>query len=131
MKAKPFLIGLSTGIVGGITAIIFTTPQSGQQLRSNIIHNAKNAKNNLIEIKQQSSNVKQSVSSLKYEAQNNIPKIIMELKGSFLNFKQEIEPDTVKLKEEIDRLQKSITEIENNLSEINNTNNEKPENTHS
>lgn len=51
MRAKTFLIGLSTGIVGGIAAVLFTTPQTGEQLRSNILENSKKAKENLLELK--------------------------------------------------------------------------------
>jgi gas vesicle protein len=120
MRGKPFLIGLSTGVIGGIAAILLTTPQSGKQLRSNIVSNTKYAKITLSEIKSQIQTLKQSISTLNYEAKNNIPKIISDLKNSITNFRDEIEPDALKLKEEIEGLQKTITEIENNLSEINN-----------
>ncbi|MFL0504287.1 YtxH domain-containing protein [Ureibacillus sp. 179-F W5.1 NHS] len=120
MRAKPFLIGLSTGIIGGLTAIIFTTPQSGNELRSNVARNLKIAKTRLSEIQHHSSSVKESIITLKNEAKNNIPNIMNDLKGSISNFRQEIGSDTEKLKEEIEGLQRSIAEIENNLSEINN-----------
>lgn len=120
MRGKPFLIGLSTGVIGGIAAILLTTPQSGQQIRSNIVSNAKKTKTTLKEMKVHSQSLKESFSTLKYEAKNNIPKIINDLKYSITNFRDEIEPETLKLKEEIAGLQKTITEIENNLSEINN-----------
>lgn len=120
MRGKPFLIGLSTGVIGGIAAILLTTPQSGQQIRSNIVSNAKKAKTTLKEMKVHSQSLKESFSTIKYEAKNNIPKIINDLKYSITNFRDEIEPETLKLKEEIAGLQKTITEIENNLSEINN-----------
>ncbi len=119
MRGKPFLIGLSTGVIGGIAAILFTTPQSGKQIRSNIVSNAKQAKITLSEMKSQIHTIKQSISTLNYEAKNNIPKIINDLKHSITNFKDDIEPDTLKLREEIEGLQKTITEFENNLSEIN------------
>ncbi|MEK9199473.1 YtxH domain-containing protein [Lysinibacillus halotolerans] len=120
MRAKPFLIGLSTGIIGGLTAIIFSTPQSGNELRSNVARNLKIAKTRLSEIQHHSSSVKESIITLKNEAKNNIPNIMNDLKGSISNFRQEIGSDTEKLKEEIEGLQRSIAEIENNLSEINN-----------
>ncbi|RUL47472.1 MULTISPECIES: YtxH domain-containing protein [Lysinibacillus] len=127
MRAKPFLIGLSTGIIGGITTILLTTPQSGQQLRSNIALNTKKAKANLVEIAKHTSNLKDATFTLKNEVQNNIPKVIHELKDSVSNFKQTIEPDAVKLKEELEGLQNSIAKIENNLSEINNKKSDPPQ----
>lgn len=120
MRAKPFLIGLSAGVVGGLTALLFTTPQSGRQLRSNIKRNSDIAKSYLGEVKHHSLSVKDSIATIKNEVKNNIPQIMDELKQSISKFTQQIEPDTAKLKEEIDGLQKSIIEIENNLSELNN-----------
>ncbi|MDI7743029.1 YtxH domain-containing protein [Lysinibacillus fusiformis] len=120
MRAKPFLIGLSAGVIGGLTTIFFTAPQPGKQIRSSIVRNTKIAKSNLEEIKEQSKSIKDSITTLKNEVKNNIPEIMNELKNSISTFSQEIEPDTAKLKEEIDGLQKSIIEIENNLSDLNN-----------
>ncbi|MEK4230662.1 YtxH domain-containing protein [Solibacillus sp. FSL H8-0538] len=123
MKAKSLLIGLTAGIVGGAVAVLLTTPQSGEQLRTNLIRNTNSAKEKICDVKYQASAVKQSFSVLSNEAKNNIPNIINELKETFAHFKQDIEPETVILKQEIENLQKSITEIERNLSK-----NEKNEN---
>lgn len=120
MRTKPFLFGLSAGVIGGLTAIIFTTPQSGKQLRSSIVQNSKVAKSNLEEIKHHSYSVKDSIATLKNEVKNNIPEIVKGVKQAFSKFTQDVEPDSSKLKEEIDGLQKSIIEIENNLSDLNN-----------
>lgn len=118
MRAKPFLIGLSAGILGGMTAAIFTTPQTGNHLRKNIANNAKNVKLTIEELTQQISGIKNAFSTLKYEVQNTIPKIFTDLSRSISNYKEEIQPETIKLKEELEELQKTIDEIENNLSSI-------------
>ncbi|HWK21704.1 MAG TPA: YtxH domain-containing protein [Ureibacillus sp.] len=120
MRTKPFIIGLSAGLIGGLTTILFTAPLPGKQLRANITRNSKIAKTNLEEIKDYSIGIKNSITLLKNEVKNNIPQIMNELKSSFSTFTQEIEPDTTKLKAEIDGLQKSIIEMENNLSNLNN-----------
>ncbi|EON74189.1 YtxH domain-containing protein [Lysinibacillus sphaericus] len=118
MKAKPFLIGLTTGIVGGTIAVLFSTPQSGQQLRTTLLSNADNTKDKLQDIKYQAGNVKQSVNSLTNEAKNNIPKIINELKQSITKFTEEIEPTKNNLQQEIESLQNSISEIEKNIAQF-------------
>lgn len=118
MRTKPFLLGLSAGIVGGLATAIFTAPQSGNQLRSNIVNNTRECKLTLNELAAQTKAVGKAFSSLKYEVKNNIPKVFSELKTSFSNYKEEIKPDSIKLKEELEELQKSIIEIENNLSKI-------------
>ncbi|WP_342558563.1 YtxH domain-containing protein [Metasolibacillus sp. FSL K6-0083] len=118
MKAKPFLIGLTAGIVGGAIATILSAPQSGKQLRTNITSFSTSTKERLNDVNFQTKNVKQSFSNLSNEVKNNIPQIIKELSQSFTSFKQQIEPETALLKQEIEGLQKSIGEIEQNLSQF-------------
>ncbi len=118
MKAKPFLIGLTTGIVGGAIAVLFSTPQSGQQLRANLRANAEITKDKLFDVKQQVDTVKQSVSSLTNEVKNNIPQIINDLKQTISTFTEEIEPSKNNLQQEIEALQNSINEIEKNVAQF-------------
>ncbi|WP_413363543.1 YtxH domain-containing protein [Lysinibacillus sp. 3P01SB] len=117
MKAKTFLTGLSIGVFAGIATAIVTAPQPGQQLRSTIARNAAIFKHQLADIKNETTNVKQSITAFTGEAKNNIPKIINEMKDTITNFKNDIEPETAKLKQEIENLQNSIGEIEKNLSQ--------------
>lgn len=118
MKTKPFLIGLTAGIVGGTIAVLFSTPQSGQQLRSNLQANTDSAKEKIQDVKLQVSNVKHSVNNLRSEAKNNIPQIINDLKQSINTFSTEIEPTQNKLQQEIDALQNSISVIEKNIAQF-------------
>ncbi|MGE7843174.1 YtxH domain-containing protein [Lysinibacillus sp. NPDC093712] len=118
MKAQPFLIGLTTGIIGGAIAVLFSTPKSGQQLRSTILSNTDSAKLKLQDVKHQVNNVKQSVGTLTNEAKNNIPQIINDLKHSITIFTQEIEPTKNNLQQEIEALQNSINEIEKNVAQF-------------
>ncbi|ATP41777.1 gas vesicle protein [Solibacillus sp. R5-41] len=112
MNTKTFLIGLSAGLVGGAAAILLSTPQSGTQLRQNITTNLASAKLKLSDLTSEIINVKKSLTTLTSEAQNNMPSIINDLKVSLTEFKQEIEPETLTLKQEIEKLQNSISEIE-------------------
>jgi len=118
MKAKPFLFGLVTGIVGGTIAVLFSTPQSGRQLRANLRENAEITKDKLFEVKHQVDNVKQSVNSLTNEVKNNIPQIINELKQTITTFTDEIEPTKNNLQQEIEALQNTISEIEKNVAQF-------------
>ncbi|MEB2301339.1 YtxH domain-containing protein [Lysinibacillus xylanilyticus] len=118
MKAKPFLFGLGAGIIGGTIAVLFSTPQSGQQLRANLRSNAGSTKDKLLDVKQQVGTVKQSVHSLTDEIKNNIPLIINDLKQTITTFTEEIEPSKNNLQQEIEALQNSISEIEKNVAQI-------------
>lgn len=115
MKAKSFLLGITTGIVSGAAVILFTAPQSCTALRQNLLENTKIAKSKLQDVQHELNNVKQSITTLKAEVQNSMPSIVNELKDNFANFKTQIEPETVNLKQEIEKLQNSISEIEKNI----------------
>ncbi|MER2029248.1 MAG: YtxH domain-containing protein [Solibacillus sp.] len=115
MKAKSFLLGITTGIVSGAAVILFTAPQSGTALRQNLLGNTKNAKSKLQDVQHELNNVMQSITTLKAEVQNSMPSIVNELKDNFANFKTQIEPEAINLKQEIEKLQNSISEIEKNI----------------
>ena len=116
MKAKSFLLGITTGLVSGMAIMLFSTPQSGAQLRQSILANTDTAKSKLQDVQKELKQVKQSISTLTAEARNNMPSIIKELKENLVTFKQEIEPETINLKQEIEKLQNSINEIEQNIT---------------
>ena len=117
MKVQTFFTGLAVGIAAGMAAAIMTAPQPGKQLRSNIARNTSVWKDQLVDVKNETSNVKQSITSFSIEAKNNIPQIINELKETITTFKSEIEPDALKLKQEIETLQNSINEFEKIFSQ--------------
>ena len=117
MKIQTFFTGLAVGVAAGMVVAVMAAPQAGKQLRSNIARNASVWKDQLIDVKNEANNVKQSIASFSIEAKNNIPQIINELKETMTTFKTEIEPDALKLKQEIDVLQNSISEIEKNFSQ--------------
>ena len=98
MKVQTFFTGLAIGVVAGMVAAIMTAPQTGKQLRSNIARNTSIWKDQLVDVKNETNNVKQSITSFSIEAQNNIPSIINELKETITTFKTEIEPEAIKIK---------------------------------
>ena len=121
MKAQTFFTGLAVGVAAGMVVAVMAAPQAGKQLRSNIARNASVWKDQLADVKNETNNVKQSITAFSIEAKNNIPQIINELKETITTFKSEIEPDALKLKQEIDVLQNSISEIEKNFSQYRKT----------
>ena len=115
MQAKTFVTGILIGATIGAATALTLAPKSGYQLRSDINNNSTRYKNQLLAVKSEGTNVKESFSALANEAKNNIPSIINELKETIINFKKDIEPETKNLKQEIESLQKSFNEIEKNI----------------
>lgn len=122
MSKKKFLLGATTGALIGAAAVIFTTPQSGQQVRLKIKQNINTVKLSFADVKGQSKNVIQSITTLSNEIKYNIPPIINELKDSFSAFQEDIQPNMMNLQQEIDQLNSSIGEIEKNLNDFNEKN---------
>lgn len=118
MKIKPLLLGFTTGVIASTVAVLFSTPLSGNTLRTNLKTNSAASKKLLQDIKTQTTDVKQSIENFKNEAQNNIPTIINELKDSIETFQTDIEPNQEQLQQEIASLQNSIQLIEKNLSDF-------------
>lgn len=126
MSKKKFLLGATTGALIGAAAVIFTTPQSGQQVRSKIKQNIHTAQLNFADVKDQSKHVIQAITTLSNEVKYNIPPIINELKDSFSAFQVDIQPNVENLQQEIDQLNSSIGEIEKNLNDFNQKNSKQP-----
>lgn len=126
MNKNNFFTGLIIGAAVGAIAAIATAPQAGNQLRTNLKGNTNNFKEQISQVKLETTNVKNSVSTLTNELKNNMPNIINELKQSISAFKTEIDPTSKKLQQEIGNLQKTINEIEQNISNIKKTKEKEP-----
>lgn len=121
MNKNQFFKGLIIGATVGAIAAISVAPQSGNQLRINLKGNSNAFKEQINQVKSETANVKNSISTLTNELKNNMPNIINELKQSISSFKTEIDPNTKALKQEIGNLQKTIHEIEQNISNLKKT----------
>lgn len=119
MKISHFLLGAVTGAAVGAVAVLFNTPNSGEEVRNNLKQNANHLKDQLSDVKKESGNVKESITLLSTELKNNIPVIINGLRSSLSNFQKEIEPNVNQLKANIENLNESMVEIEKNLNNFN------------
>ncbi len=103
MRAKPFFIGLTAGVIAGITTAIFTTPQTGNQLRMNIATTSKNLKTTMSQLNNQINDIKNGISTLTNEVKITIPQILFDVKNSISQFTQDIQPSSQNLKEELEQ----------------------------
>lgn len=113
MKTSTFLFGLTTGAIGGMVAVLLSTPQSGKEFRASLQTTKEDLQNRIADIKG-------AIENIKNEAQQTIPKVIEESKESFATWQTEAAPIQENLQQEIDSLQSSVEEIEKHLADFQN-----------
>jgi gas vesicle protein len=116
MKASTFFIGLVTGVVAGSAAALFSTPQSGSELRTNVKTASSDWKEKLSEVKFQISDLKQSIARLSKEAKTEIPQTIDELKQSVQLWQNQTGPIQENLQNEISSIQMAMEELEKSIA---------------
>ncbi len=116
MKASTFLVGLGAGLLAGSAAVLFSTPQSGTEMRTNVKNVSTDWKDKLSEVKFQLSDLKQSISNLTKESKTQVPQTIDELKKSVQKWQTETSPIQENLQNEIASIQMAMEELEKSLA---------------
>ena len=116
MKASTFFIGLVTGVVAGTATVLFSTPQSGSDLRSNFKTASSDWKEKLSEVKFQISDLKESIAGLSKEAKTKVPQTIDDLKESVQEWQTKTGPIQENLQIEITSILKALEELEKSLA---------------
>lgn len=115
MKASTFLFGLAAGLFAGSAAVLFSTPQSGSELRTTVKSASSDWKVKLSEVKYQFSDLKQSIAKLTKESKNQVPETVEELKKSVQKWQTETAPIQANLQHEIESIQMAMEELEKSL----------------
>ena len=92
MKASNFFIGLATGLATGAAATLFSTPQSGEELRTSVKTASTDWKEKLADVKEQVNQLKESINHLKNEAKTQIPPAMEGLKQSMAEWQEGTAP---------------------------------------
>lgn len=116
MKASTFIVGLAAGVLTGSTVVLFSTPQSGSELRTNVKSISSDWKNKLSDVKFQLSDLKQSIANLTKESKTHVPQTIDDLKKSVQKWQTDTAPIQKNLQNEIASIQMAMEELEKSLS---------------
>ncbi|MFC3210437.1 MULTISPECIES: YtxH domain-containing protein [Planomicrobium] len=116
MKASNFFIGLATGLAAGAAATLFSTPQSGEDLRTSVKTASSDWKEKLADVKEQVNQLKESVNHLKIEAKTQIPPAMDGLKQSMAEWQEGTAPAKEHLQLEIMAIQNAIEELQKSIS---------------
>ncbi|AOV06885.1 YtxH domain-containing protein [Sporosarcina ureilytica] len=115
MKASTFFLGLATGAVAAAVTVLYSTPKSGNEIRSTVKNASSDWKGTFNDIKVKVNNLKGSVADLAQDAKEQVPEAIDGLKQSFdkwqgskLPTEKRLERDLTAIQDALDSLEKSI-----------------------
>jgi gas vesicle protein len=116
MKASTFFIGLAAGSVAAAVTVLYSTPQSGSQLRTSVRDASSDMKLLFKDVKGKVDDLKESISHLKKEARETVPPAIDGMKGSVDQWQQSTESNRERLEIEIAAIQTALEELEQNFA---------------
>lgn len=116
MKASTFFTGLITGLAAGAAATLFSTPQSGKELRTSVKSSSDDWKERLADVKEQVNGLKESINQLKLESKSHIPAAVDGLKQSMQEWQEDTAPAKEHLQLEIMAIQNAIEELQKSIS---------------
>lgn len=116
MKTSTFFLGLVAGSVAAAITVLYSTPQSGNELRKTVKNASVDMKDKCKEIKVKVDDLKESISHLTTEAKETIPVAIDGIKGSIEKWQQSTEPNKNQLEKEIAAIQTALEELEQTLT---------------
>ena len=116
MKASTFFTGLAAGSVAAAVTVLYSTPQSGRQLRTSVKSASSDMKEVFKDLKVKVADLKESISHLKKEAQVTVPSAIEGIKDSVEKWQQSTEPNRERMEKEIAAIQTALEELEQTIA---------------
>ena len=116
MKASTFFLGLAAGSVAAAVTVLYSTPQSGSELRTTVKSASSDMKEKLKDVKDKIADLKVSVSHLAKEAKETVPVAVEGIKDSIEQWNLSTEPNKERLEKEIAAIQTAIENLEQSLA---------------
>lgn len=116
MKASTFLLGLATGTVAAAITVLYSTPQSGSELRTTVKDASTDLKELFSDVKEKVNNLKGSISNLTKEAKETVPGAVGGLKQSLENWQESTEPNKKRLEKELSAIQAALENLEQSIA---------------
>ncbi|MFC0561788.1 YtxH domain-containing protein [Halalkalibacter alkalisediminis] len=110
MKTKSLLMGIVAGsaIIGGLT--LLTTPKAGKEMRVTCRENIQKVRNGLDQLTYDSKKASLQLKQTIQVGKETFSTVGEEIKGSIDDWKTDVEPSLVQLKEDIEALQQSVNQ---------------------
>lgn len=116
MKASTFFIGLAAGTVAAAVTVLYSTPQSGSEMRTSVKSASLDVKEMLKDVQDKISDLKVSVSKLTKEAKETVPGAVKGVKNSIEHWQITTEPNKDRMEEELSAIQVAIENLEKTIA---------------
>lgn len=116
-RTSAFFIGLLAGTATAATAVLLTTPQSGEQLRRSMKETATDFKMKMDDVAIRLLEVKVALQHLGEEAKTVLPETFESLKQSVEKWQDSTAPNQERLESELTSIQNALEDLERQLAD--------------
>lgn len=116
MKASTFFVGLAAGTVAAAITVLYSTPQSGSELRSSVKSASTDMKEMFQDLKEKVSDLKVSISKLTKEAKETVPSVVEDMKDSVEQWQDVTKSNKARMEKELSAIQTALEKLEKTIA---------------
>ncbi|RYG72854.1 YtxH domain-containing protein [Lentibacillus lipolyticus] len=114
-KGKSFMLGIATGGAVGAAAALFTTPESGKNLRNRAKRQGVEWKESFEKLRNDTLHLKERITQTSKEGAVLIKELTQEMKSSVETWKETVEPHQENIQEYLVQIESSLKELEDKV----------------
>ncbi|WLR51476.1 YtxH domain-containing protein [Bacillus tianshenii] len=119
-KASSFIYGILTGALLGGTAVLFSTPKSGPEMRESIKTNSEKAKESLQAVKRDVVALTEQVKTASKESAETIKQVSGDLQVTIQQWKKDIQPHQKRIQKELQEIEEAFEQLEQIMNDMQN-----------
>ncbi|SIS47455.1 YtxH domain-containing protein [Salimicrobium flavidum] len=112
VRIKPFVMGIVSGGAAGALYVLFSTPSSGREFRSNAVLKSKELTRVLSGYREDSSQIKEQVNKSSKETLSLIRHLSEDISASVEGWKQTIAPHQKNIQKYLEQIEESLADLE-------------------
>lgn len=112
VRIKPFVMGIVSGGTAGALYVLFSTPSSGREFRSNAVAKSKELTHVLTRFNEESNQFKDQVSKSSKETLSLIRHLSEDISTSVEGWKQTIAPHQKNIQKYLEQIEESLADLE-------------------
>lgn len=116
MKAKSLVYGMIVGSTVAAIAALLVTPTSGRELRENSKTNVEKVCSSIRQLALDGKTLLEQVKKTTKVGKDTILDISSEVKDSIQDWKEEVEPALIQLRDDIESLKRTVEQTKNTFS---------------
>ncbi|SDX46957.1 MULTISPECIES: YtxH domain-containing protein [Salimicrobium] len=112
VRVKPFVMGIVSGSAAGALYVLFSTPSSGQEFRSNAVSKSKELNSLLRRSGQDGKQFKDQVTETSKDTLSLIRHLSEDISSSVEGWKQTIAPHQKEIQKYLEQIEENLADLE-------------------